>query len=551
MYTQTKVLNMSNKYFDILIKQDQFYWLETEVKNKKPLELLELIEKIIKENIPWANPPVILKENRNHQLEILKQKAISIQSNYLKKVKTMGYYKYAFSGEQITKTQVEDTYQRIQNLLLQQVFSAIPTEIFQCHIGQDLSLRDLFNFAQVNKDCYHLSQQMVRKRAEKKFGFLKASYCTHTEYLISLKRGLRLLIEKHPEVDIEPLLDTVPVWGGLCKPIIYFESSFKMLSQLIANNKDKTTIFNLTESFVKSAEDEEIAVIRLLLACGIPPDAKNSQSKTALLSATPNIHLIRALLDNGANSNQVNQEETPLWRYLPDAEITELLCNKKANIKHLKEGKTPLHKTAEKGWTSSAQILLKNGAEPNSNDQNFNKPIHVATTHTPLILTLLQGGADPNLPDRMGIYPLCHFIHHPQILDVLCQKGANIDLSYALHLAVKEELKDSVKVLLKHRSAINNPDKTGWPPLFYAKTSDMVRLLYMYGANINYQTENQGRTALHMAILKNQEELVLALLECNADISQKDREGKSPGCYCISDSIKEMLLLYQISPEAI
>lgn len=44
-------------------------------------------------------------------------------------------------------------------------------------------------------------------------------------------------------------------------------------------------------------------------------------------------------------------------------------------------------------------------------------------------------------------------------------------------------------------------------------------------------TDEQGRTALHWAVMREDKDLVLALLKNGADIKAKDASGKSPGDY--------------------
>lgn len=545
-------------YFDILMGNGHFLWVETKTPKKEPLELLGLIEKIVKENIPWDNPPADMI-TRPQELAYLKQKAAIIKDNYLSGLKDNGFWFYIFSGELTHKTEIEEACKRIENLNLP--LSIIPEELVSAHVSPYLSLRNMFNLAQVNKKTYILMQDAIQQRVKNHYG-LKISSLTYErtiQHLASLHQGMKILAgPAHTEIRIDPFIDIDR--SIVFPPRIYFESSFHMLSALLASvnappgeteDLKQKAVANLKEAFLVAAKKGEVAVVKLLLCCGLPPDSKNALNETALLSTMPNIEIIQALLDKGADANQIKDGETPLWKFLGDAKITELLCQQKADVGYLKNGKTALHEAAEKSWCESAAILLKYGADPNKNDAKLNKPLHAAHVNPLLVRILLEGGADPNLPNSQKSYPLCQFMQYPPVLALLCQHGANIQLCHALHLAVKEDLKDSLIALLHSKTPeeraleVNRVDSIGLPPLFYAKSAEMIKLLHLYHADINYQTKTLQRTALHIAIEKDQHDIVLALLECCTDLSLKDYFGKTPADYCKSDKIKEMLDLYR------
>lgn len=55
-----------------------------------------------------------------------------------------------------------------------------------------------------------------------------------------------------------------------------------------------------------------------------------------------------------------------------------------------------------------------------------------------------------------------------------------------------------------------------------------ARLLLEAGANINHQGEGEGRTALHIAVTINSEDVVRILLEYQPDLEIKSKEGNTP-----------------------
>lgn len=106
-----------------------------------------------------------------------------------------------------------------------------------------------------------------------------------------------------------------------------------------------------------------------------------------------------------------------------------------------------------------------------------------------------------------------------------------------LHLAAAKGHDRIVRVLLKRQSPdcqINGPDSDGMTALMHAIKAgfdDVAQSLLDAGAGVD-QADNQGRTALHWAVLRRRETLLRQLLEhgviMGADLNVYNNEGQTP-----------------------
>lgn len=154
------------------------------------------------------------------------------------------------------------------------------------------------------------------------------------------------------------------------------------------------------------------------------------------------------------------------------------------------------------------QLLLKKGANPNSQDKDGNTALHRACDlgHAKIIELLLKNNADPNIKNNQGLIPL----------------------KFAVHL------KDTgiIKLLLKDEWAIevDSQDCFGDTALHIAcfiGHEKAARVLLRASANVNAKN-NQGNTPLHFAILTCDEQLIELLLKNGAMPNCINNENMSP-----------------------
>jgi len=134
----------------------------------------------------------------------------------------------------------------------------------------------------------------------------------------------------------------------------------------------------------RCANQKERATAQALLDGGVPIDAVGREGKTALHEAAgkkdvPYTKLLVWLLKNGANPNQQDNS-----------------------------GQGPLEFAISSGNLEVARILLGHGADPNLADESGMTPLHRAAWNLNLKAAqlLLDHGADPGHESRRGITPL-------------------------------------------------------------------------------------------------------------------------------------------------
>mmetsp|Transcript_26360 Transcript_26360/g.52582 ORF Transcript_26360/g.52582 Transcript_26360/m.52582 type:complete len:272 (+) Transcript_26360:3-818(+) len=114
-------------------------------------------------------------------------------------------------------------------------------------------------------------------------------------------------------------------------------------------------------------------------------------------------------------------------------EVYKLLCmeNVKIDERNPFNGRTLLHEAAAKGHLSMAEMLLKEfGANVNCRTYlGKETPLHLAVSQNlrSMVFLLLNYGADPNLQSKYFAAPL-HYVQKKSIAVLLCRAGAKTNL---------------------------------------------------------------------------------------------------------------------------
>ncbi|XP_075587382.1 uncharacterized protein LOC124500147 isoform X3 [Dermatophagoides farinae] len=208
----------------------------------------------------------------------------------------------------------------------------------------------------------------------------------------------------------------------------------------------------------------------------------------------------------------------------------------------------PLRLAIKNGHLECAEILLKNGADPNAryflgSEINLISPLNVMCLEM-----LLKYGAIPDSRDRSGLTPLMKACRHPQgyaAAKILIYHGADVnaitserhDYRSVLHYAVLSNNIDIVRLLLHHGANARYifPTATAQKPtpLDFALLSgnvEMVKLLIDAGADVNVGSPIIGRP-LHIVLSEkapNKAELIDLLLEAGADPNAITNDARGP-----------------------
>jgi len=143
-----------------------------------------------------------------------------------------------------------------------------------------------------------------------------------------------------------------------------------------------------------------------------------------------------------------------------------------------------------------------------------------------------------NARDKTGWGPIqwATFIGREDIVRLLLNRGADpgFDSTYVmgpLHVACAWNRPEAMFALLEKDPDVSTSGPGGWTPAFWCSFTGQHRLLehlLRRGANI-HETDDQGRTALHVAAARNHLRVVATLLGAGADVNARGaRGGETP-----------------------
>lgn len=282
------------------------------------------------------------------------------------------------------------------------------------------------------------------------------------------------------------------------------------------------------------------SVVVKLLDAGIHPDIYRSPSPLLLAAERGHIEVVRTLLLRGSSHSSRNVG-----------------------------GETALYWAAVRGWKEIVKLLLAAGADPLVSDHSGNSPFEWAVTlgHWNIARTMLSTTLD--CPLARGRYrnsplffacwsPLCvksvlaaytisansiqplKFLHHAvmdedyESLETLLKAGARdtcVQVWFgdsALHWAAALGNIDITRLLLSHSneyvSVRNNCDESPLDMAAAAGHNDVVKLLLNAGADISAR-DKHGKTALHRAVWSCHSEVVDSLIAAGVDVSATTYSG--------------------------
>ena len=246
----------------------------------------------------------------------------------------------------------------------------------------------------------------------------------------------------------------------------------------------------------------------------------------AIYGGDPN--RITALLNGGANVNAIDDSGwTALMRAacFKHPDIASILLNRGANVNATdNHGTTALMLAAFFNHLDIVTILLDRRANVNATDGNGMTALMLAATHgnSDAVKALLDGGANIDAADYHGrtALNLVDSYEHPDMVSTL-------KATAELMRVVRHGFLDNINALLAKGANVNATDDYGRTALMLAvirKSSDAVNALLDRGANID-AADKTGTTALMWAVEHGNLNMVKALLDRGANVGVTKIQG--------------------------
>lgn len=257
---------------------------------------------------------------------------------------------------------------------------------------------------------------------------------------------------------------------------------------------------------------KDIEAARILINRGANLNIQNGSShETPLYIAVSirDIEMVKLLIDAKADLNIGDYaKRTPLHKaiYREYIEIVKLLIDAKADVNENKYGKTPLHEAIYIKNIDMVKLLIAANADVNIQNGIKNTPLHdaVCWNNIDMVKLLIAANADVSIQNEYGETPLLH------ILRVNYRDFNFSDFDF--------NVIEIIKLLINTKADVN-----------------------VQVANLSNREYDNGKTALHFAVKRNNVEAVKLLLAAKADKNIQDGLGKTALDYAGTQEMKEIL----------
>ena len=299
----------------------------------------------------------------------------------------------------------------------------------------------------------------------------------------------------------------------------------------------------------EAIERNALDIVKVLIENGADIEAKNSNKYTPLHMAAKQgqTEIVEYLIENGANLDAVKHIDTALTMALEKGhfDIAELLINKGAEVNIWQARALKL----AKGQKEIEGLLVEKGAVENQILRSFQDAIKSGNTEN--VNNILQ--KHPRLvywidyPDQTPIFTAV-IEGNAKMVGLLISKGAKINLfdSYnkaLIYYAVSQ--KEIMGILLNSGIDINASITDDGETLLHVaiekNNCEIILYLLSEGSKVNC-TNNYRETPLHLAAKVNNKDIVDILLKSGADINAQTRSGDTPLHLVVKKNNKEVVL---------
>lgn len=202
-------------------------------------------------------------------------------------------------------------------------------------------------------------------------------------------------------------------------------------------------------------------------------------------------------------------------------------------------GRTPLHESAEQGFTAAITILAALSANLNARDNGGATPLQLAAIdgHETIVSLLASLGASVNARNQQGRTPLHSAAEREKTAVITLLAALSLDVNARdnlgrtpLHLAAIFGHASAITLLASLGASINARENNEETPLHFAaliQHTAVISLLASLGASINAR-DLAGETPLHRVAIKGNTALISLLNDLGASINAQDNAGDTP-----------------------
>ena len=288
---------------------------------------------------------------------------------------------------------------------------------------------------------------------------------------------------------------------------------------------------------------------------GVDVNTLNKKGQPALFFCE-NITIAKKLIAQGADIYLKDNEQKSALDYIQNPELLSYLMTKGLNVKekdtnqqsalinYVKKTSSSI-RTASDGLKfdkhyKTIKVFLDSGANINETLPYTDETILFLVNDTKLLDKLIRDGINIEAKNKMGQTALFKLVRFPRVKigERLIEKGANVmaldkDYNSLLHFVFDDKL---AAIIIDKGVSINSKNKSGDTPLhtlvrqnltFSAESKRKTFEVFLKkGANINSQN-NKGQTPLMIAIERHNKFYISKLLEADAKIGSKDKQGNT------------------------
>ncbi|RVE53707.1 hypothetical protein evm_001599 [Chilo suppressalis] len=206
------------------------------------------------------------------------------------------------------------------------------------------------------------------------------------------------------------------------------------------------------------------------------------------------------------------------------------------------------------------QSLVSLNCILNVADCDGNTVIHYAAASNKEIINVLasKAASSLNVYNKQGYTPLhmACLANAPDCVRALLLAGADVNLTAAKRPAASSTTLPGIvgDLLLDNNPKLYQQDmKHGGTPLHWAISREVIEALVDKNCDVN-ALNFDGRTALHVMVLRARLECVIALLSQGAEHSVKDKDGNTPLHLAVKESsitIVQALIVFGANMEAV